>query len=77
MEEVKPLRAGLLVTWTAVTLFLTVFFGFCVGFYFDYQDMWSWSNYFLTAGSILSLVFLILFQTAVLYRLEKYMDELD
>lgn len=77
MEEIKPLRAGLLLVWAAVSLFLSVFFGFVVGFYFDYQHPLSWNNYFLFIGSILSLVFFILIQTTVLYKLEKYLDSSD
>jgi len=77
MEEIKPLRAGILLVWAAVTLFLSVFFGFVVGFYFDYQHPLSWGNYFLFAGSILSLVFFILLQTSFLHRLDKYLDSSD
>tara|TARA_Y100000310_G_C20177946_1_gene576731 strand:- start:136 stop:369 length:234 start_codon:yes stop_codon:yes gene_type:complete len=77
MEEIKPLRAGILLVWATTSLFLSVLFGFCVGFYFDYQHPLSWNNYFLFAGSILSLVFFILLQTAVLYRLDKYLDSSD
>jgi len=77
MEEIKPLRAGILLVWAAVTLFLSVFFGFVVGFYFDYLNPLSWGNYFLFAGSILSLVFFILLQTSFLHRLEKHLDSSD
>jgi hypothetical protein len=77
MEEVKPLRAGMLIIWASVSLFLSVMFGFCVGFYFDYQHVFSWSNYLLFTGSILGLVILILLQTALLYKLEKHIEDSD
>ncbi len=77
MEEIKPLRVGLLIIWAALTLFVTTLLGFLVGVLFDYQDFWSLKNYLLTTGALVSFVLITALHTSILYSVEKYIDSLD